>query len=190
MVTGLQPAWAAHAFRLDPARLPQQVGLASLETDGETEITVTHRGASVKRRLERSGLPLSIALPARAFKGIAVRAVDLDPEQAFVTIEMLHEDPALCVPLCLGHDLPAIASDWKIWAELMDLPMLLVTGEGQVESLEESMDAVDMRTPFARRPHALFAERRPRFLARRRLGHLGVRLMVAGQEIIARDPSI
>ena len=190
MSTGVQPAWAGHAFRLDPARLPQQVSYALRDYNGETEITVTHRGASVKRKLDRSGLPISIALPARAFKGVAVRAIDLDPEQTFVTIEMLHADPALCVPLCLGHDLPAIAEDWRRWAELMGLPMLLIDADGTIECLDETISEVDMRTPFARRHHAMFAERRPRFLARRRLGHLGVRLMVSGEEIIARDPAI
>lgn len=190
MSTGAQPAWAGHEFRLDPSRLPQALSYAARDDVGETEITVNRRGATLKRTLKRSGLPLHIALPARAFRGVAVRATETGPEHALVTLELLHEDEELCVPLSVGHDLPAIARDWQSWSELLDLPMMMIDAEGVVRTLEESAPALATGKARTRRPHAMLAERRPRFLARRRLGHLGVRLMVHGEEIIARDPRL
>lgn len=190
MSTGAQPAWAGHEFRLDPSRLPQALSYAARDDVGETEITVNRRGATLKRTLKRSGLPLHIALPARAFRGVAVRATETGPEHALVTLELLHEDEELCVPLSVGHDLPAIARDWQSWSELLDLPMMMIDAEGVVRTLEESAPALAPGKARTRRPHAMLAERRPRFLARRRLGHLGVRLMVHGEEIIARDPRL
>lgn len=190
MSTGAQPVWAGHEFRLDPARLPQELSYAARDDRDETTITVSRRGATLKRTLRQSGLPLHIALPSHAFRGVAVRATETGPEHALVTLELLHEDDELCVPLSVGHDLPQIARDWQIWSELLGLPMMMVEADGVARTLEESARALTVGEPQPRRPHALFAERRPRFLARRRLGHLGVRLMVHGEEIIARDPSL
>ena len=190
MSMGAQRAWSGHEFRLDPARLPQQLSYANRNDDGETVITVDRRGATLKRRLQKSGLPLHIALPANAFRGVAVRATETGPETAFVTLELLHDDEELCVPLCVGQNLPAIARDWQIWSELLGLPMMMVESDGVARSLEETASIVLDRPSQPRRHHSMLAERRPRFLARRRLGNLGVRLTVNGDEIIARDPRI
>lgn len=190
MSTGVQPAWAGHEFRLDPKRLPQELSYAARGDLDETTITVNRRGATLKRTLPQSGLPLHIALPARAFRGVAVRATDTSPEHALVTLELLHEDEDLCVPLSVGYDLPAIARDWQTWSDLLELPMMMIEGDGVARTLEESARGITFGDTQQRRHHSMFAERRPRFLARRRLGNLGVRLMVHGEEIIARDPSI
>lgn len=190
MSIGAQPAWAGHEFRLDPDRLPQELSYATRNGNGETTITVNRRGATLTRELAQSGLPLHIALPARAFRGVAVRATETGPDQALVTLELLHEDEELSVPLSVGHDLPAIARDWQAWSELLELPMMMIEMDGVARTLEESAQALVSGDAQPRRHHSMFAERRPRFLARRRMGNLGVRLMVRGEEIIARDPSI
>ncbi|WP_306119644.1 MULTISPECIES: DUF6101 family protein [unclassified Roseitalea] len=185
MTTGAQPAWAGQQFRLDPERLPQKLCYAT--QSGEVTITVDRNGATLKRTLPQSGLPLHVALPRRVFRGVVARATETGPESALVTLELLHDDEALCVPLTVGHDLNKIAHDWQHWSELLGLPMMMVEADGVARTLEESARAIIMGGSQPRRHHAMFAERRPRFLARRRLGNLGVRLTVAGQEIIARD---
>ena len=94
------------------------------------------------------------------------------------------------MPLSVGYDLPAIAKDWQVWSEMLGLPMMMIEGDGVARTLEESARTLMTGEPQPRRHHSMFAERRPRFLARRRLGNLGCRLMVNGEEIIARDPAI
>ncbi|MEO1746332.1 MAG: DUF6101 family protein [Pseudomonadota bacterium] len=182
-----QPFWAAHEFRLDPTRLPQRLSYAARTDGGEVDITVDVRGATLKRQLTMSGLPLNIALPNRAFRGVAARAMETGPESAIVTLELFHEDENLCVPLRVGHDLGAIVKDWQIWAEVLDLPMMIVDSDGVARDLDASAARVMTGQCNQRRHHAMFADRRPRFLARRRMGNLGVRLVVSGDEIIARD---
>lgn len=185
-MTGAQPVWAGNEFRLDPTRLPQKLSYASRNGKGEVDITIDRRGAVLKTKLENSALPLNIALPNRVFRGVAARAIETGVDTALVTLELLHDDENLCVPLRVGHELAEIAQDWQIWSELLDLPMILFDADGVARSLDESAASVDSRHPYPRRPPAIFADRRPRFLARRRMGTLGVRVMVAGEEIIAR----
>ena len=67
--TVLKPAWAGATLRLDPSRFPQQVTYALRGASGDVSITIDERGAVLRKILAGSGLPLSFALPARAFKG-------------------------------------------------------------------------------------------------------------------------
>ena len=187
MNTGLKPVWAGRNMRLDPFRLPQVVSYATNDAYGDVTFTIDQRGAVVRRVLSMSGLPALIALPAIAFRGVAARAME-DPEgNVTVTLELLHHDPMLSVPLLVADDLDDVAADWRAWADAYRLPMLLIEADGVARTLEESLGAAIKTLPVKeRRKGRTSTQRRPRFLARRRVGNLGVRLVVGGEEIIAR----
>jgi len=182
----LKPVWAGCDLRLDPFRLPQAVSYAGRDDLGDVTFTVDHRGVTMRRMLEGSRLPVSVALPARAFRGVAARAIEDGDGEVTVTLELLHNDPMLSVPLLVAHDLDDVAADWRAWAEAYRLPMLLVEADGVARTLEESLGLVKKGPPSPRRKGKVSNQRRPRFLARRKTGDLGLRLVVDGQEIIAR----
>ena len=187
MQTGLKPVWAGRNMRLDPFRLPQAVSYATRDEQGDVTFMIDQRGAVIRRILEKSGLPVTILLPARAFRGVAARALE-DPEgNVTVTLELLHNDPQLSVPLLVADDLDDIAADWRTWAEEYRLPMLLIEGDGIARTLEESLGAVKTAPIKQRRKRSASQPRRPRFLARRKTGDLGLRLIIGGEEIIARE---
>src|SRR5690606_40408785 len=135
--------------------------------------------------LDASGLPVSIALPARAFRGVAARAIEDGEGNVTVTLELMHADPMLSVPLLVAHDLENVAADWRAWSEAFKLPMLLVEADGVARSLDDTFGLVKKAPPTERRKGRVSLQRRPRFLARRKTGELGVRLIVDGEEIIA-----
>ncbi|PWE58017.1 hypothetical protein DEM27_02165 [Metarhizobium album] len=184
--TVMKPDWAETTLRLDPTRFPQQFTYAMHGASSDVTITIDERGAVMRKILPSSGLPLSIALPARAFKGVAARAIDHGNGEVTVTLELHHDDPSLCIPLLVAHDLCDIAADWRSWAASFRIPMLMVEADGVARPLEEHLG--DLRpTPVKnRRRHSFFANRRPRFLVRRRTGTLGVSMKIEGREIIAR----
>lgn len=186
MESGLKPVWAGRPLRLNPFHLPQAVTYAATGDEGDVTFTITERGAVMKRYLSLSSLPISVALPARAFKGVAARAVEDEEGAITVTLELLHSDPQLSVPLLVAHDLEDVAADWRAWAEAYRLPMLLVEVDGVARPLDETMGEVKISSPRERRQGRASYRRRPRFLARRRVGGLGLRLVVEGEEIIAR----
>lgn len=186
MNTRLKPVWAGRNMRLDPFRLPQVVSYAIRDEFGDVTFTIDQRGVVVRRRLEMSGVPAIIALPAKAFRGVAARAIEDDEGNVTVTLELLHNDPMLSVPLLVAHDLDDVAADWRAWADAYRLPMLLIEADGVARTLEESLGAVRKAPVRERRQGRASSARRPRFLARRKVGALGVRLVVDGEEIIAR----
>ncbi len=187
MNTGLKPVWAGRNMRLDPFRLPQVVSYATCDDFGDVTFTIDQRGAVVRRLLEMSGVPAIIALPAKAFRGVAARALEDGDGNVTVTLELLHNDPMLSVPLLVADDLDDVAADWRAWADAYRLPMLLIEADGIARTLEESLGAVRKAPVRERRQGKAANARRPRFLARRKIGSLGLRLVVDGQEIIARD---
>jgi hypothetical protein len=187
MKTGLKPVWAGRNMRLDPFRLPQVVSYATRDEQGDVTFVIDKRGATIRRVLKMSGLPATIVLPARAFRGVAACAIEDSEANVTVTLELLHNDPQLCVPLLVADDLDDIAADWRAWAEEYRLPMLLIEADGMARTLEESLGAVKTAPVKQRRKRRPLQPRRPRFLARRRTGDLGLRLVVGGEEIIARD---
>ncbi len=181
-----KPAWAGAQLRLDPGRFPQQVSYATRQDREGVTFTLDWRGAVLRKMLPQSRLPISVALPVRAFKGIAARAMDHGDGTVTVTLELHHEDSELCVPLLVAHDLEDIAADWNAWSEVYQLPMLMIEADGSVTPLAEQLGPVKTAAAKPRRRHAYFAGRRPRFLVRRNPGNLGIRLVLRGEEIIAR----
>lgn len=181
-----KPAWAGVELRLDPGQFPQQVTYATRQDRDGVTFTLDQRGAVLRKVLPQSGLPISVALPVRAFKGIAARAMDHGDGTVTVTLELHHQDSDLCVPLLVAHDLDDIAADWNAWSEVYQLPMLMIEADGSTTALEQQLGTVKTGGIKPRRRHSFFAGRRPRFLVRRNPGNLGIRLVLSGDEIIAR----
>ncbi len=173
-------------MRLDPFRLPQIVSYAGREDNGDVSMTIDRRGVVIKRKLPKSGLPLTIALPARAFKGVAARALEDESGAVTVTLELLHNDPQLSVPLLVADTLDDVAADWRAWSESLGLPMLLIESDGVARALEDTIGQVKVDASHTKRRRLGYSVKRPRFLMRRKTGDLGVRMVVAGEEIIAR----
>lgn len=186
MNTQLKPVWAGSNMRLDPFHLPQVVSYATCDAFGDVSFTIDARGATIVRTLERSHIPVTIVLPANSFKGVAARAIEDQDGEVTVTLELMHNDPMLSVPLLVASNLDDIAADWRAWAEAYRLPMLLVEADGIARTLEETIGQVKAAPSKERRKGRISMQRRPRFLARRKMGCLGLRLVVGGEEIIAR----
>jgi Family of unknown function (DUF6101) len=186
--TVTKPVWAGSTLRLDPQNFPQKLSYALKDSTGDVTITIDERGAVMRKTLPSSGLPLSIALPTRAFKGVAARAIDHGNGTVTVTLELYHDDADLCIPLLVAHDLDDIAADWRSWSEAFGIPMLMIEADGVARPLEAHLGDVKTQPVKERRRHSFFADRRPRFLVRRTTGTLGVSMKIEGREIIARSP--
>ena len=126
------------ALRIDPAYFPQKFSYVArgAAADNRIAVKLDQRGAVVRRNLPTSNLPFSIALPGRAFKGVAARAVAHVDGGITVTLELHHADPELCIPLLVAHDLEAIVADWQEWALLYDIPMLMVEADGAARPVD------------------------------------------------------
>ncbi len=184
---GDKPVWAASELRLDPFLLPQEVSYARREDSAEgVSFTVDIEGAVMKRKLN-CGLPLSMALPARAFRGVAARAFEGDDGKTTVTLELLHSDESMSVPLLVSDNLEDVAADWHSWSRTLRLPMLMIEPDGTVRKVQNTLGLLKIEHPTPRRRRHNAVKRRPRFLMRRKSGVVGDVTRLSAEEIIARN---
>lgn len=142
-----------------------------------TRYRLDARGAVVSRGDVARPIPMS------AFEGVAARAREAEDGTVTVTLELMHADAALSVPVLVARDLDDVAADWRGWARRTGLPMLMVEADGTVEVLDATP------RPLADAPHARRrgATRRPRFLVRRAVGSMGVSMRIDGTQMFPRD---
>lgn len=155
-------SWTGRNRRLDPSRLPETVSYTTRDDYGDVTFTLNQRGVVVRRRQDLSSVPAIIALPAKAFRGVAACAME-DPDGKFTAeLKLLHNDPMLTVPLLVSDDLELVATDWRAWAEAYRLPMLLLGADGIARTLEETLGA-NMNPPSPQRPqHGRRLDQAPR----------------------------
>ena len=151
-----KPVWANADLRLDPYALPQKMSYdrAGPKLSGglrgtEVEFTLNATGAVMKRDLD-CGLPLSMSLPSKAFKGVAARAYENEDGTNTVTLELLHHDRELSVPLCVSQIVEDAAADWHSWAKRLGLPMLLIDQNGNATVVKDH-SGISCQTPKPRR---------------------------------------
>lgn len=121
----------------------------------------------------------------RSYRGIAVRMVPTGGKLT-VVLELSHPDPKLTVPISVAENPEDIAQDWRMWSQNLNLPMLLFEADGSITRPVSTLGQIEIAPPKPRRMHSYFASRRPRFLARRKVGWPREQLPLAGREIIAR----
>ncbi|MCG6857017.1 MAG: DUF6101 family protein [Salaquimonas sp.] len=176
------PTIPAGKLRLDPYRLPQRVSAG--DQDGFS-YDIDRNGATVKRRLP-CGLKLALALPARAFKGIAARSIECEDGSYTVSLELMHHDRALCLPLLVSDDMDDIAADWHAWSRMMRLPMLIVGADAIARPVRKQLGAIMIETAVERRKRFATLKHRPNFLRRRKPGVVGPVVKITGEELVAR----
>ena len=160
------PEWAdGDAHRVDP----RAEGVRSFAM-GDARYRIDARGAVVTRGT------IARPLPARAFEGIAARAMEAEDGTVTVTLELMHADASLSVPVLVARDLHDVAADWRAWSARTGLPMLMVESNGSVEELDVSTPRVEDDAEAAPRP---------RFRARHAVG-LGIAMRIGGREAVAR----
>jgi hypothetical protein len=104
-----------------------------------------------------------------------------------VVVELMHRDPALSLPLVVADEPEDVAADWQAWGRALNLPLLVVTEDGTVKAPVDRIGALVVYESKPRRRYSFFADRRPRFLVRRKPGRAGPMERVTGREIIAPE---
>lgn len=180
-----RPAWAGRAFRLDPAALPASNKVASGIVAGNGEVAyIIEPGMIYIARHLPCGIPMTMRFSPRAFVAIAARTLPgARPGSMIATLELMHRDPALSLPLLVADNLDDIAADWTRWARLFNLPMAMVDAGGGVDFIDTVNGPVRLGQAKARRRRAVSTRRRPRFLMRRKMGSGELTGMVQGREI-------
>ncbi|MFK7902826.1 MAG: DUF6101 family protein [Nitratireductor sp.] len=173
----------ADQLRLDPYTISDRI---SFERAG-VSYTIDRMGVSVKKTLAKCGLPLSLALPAKSFKGVAARALQKDDGTTQVSLELHHHDPELCVPVLVADNMDDISADWHSWSRLLKLPMIIIDAQNIATAVRNELGMVMVEHPLERRKRVTTQKQRGWFLRRRKMGTVSGFKRIQANEIIARN---
>jgi hypothetical protein len=133
-------------------------------------IDVAREAVIIHRIVAR--VTMTIRVPAIAYRGVALRlTTGLSGGGVRCEVRLAHRDPDLSVLLAEGDDQAAIEARWRAWVGFFGLPALVERIDAG--ALEASLEVVENepRRPRPRRGGKASTPRRPRFLAKRKVGH-------------------
>lgn len=123
-------------------------------------------------------------------EGIAIRLVAQPGAAASERVEIVlaHPDRQRDVVLYAADHADDVIAEWQAWAARLLLPLMLEDVDGVRTVAFPQLGALRIGKPRPRRRKAILSGRRPRFLARRKMGIMPQRPKVlrGAREIIAR----
>ena len=168
---GGHSAGSSRSARLDPLALPVRFTANDAVADERVRHVELHRERVILRRAVQ-GMRVALNVPVTAFLGVAVRLIGAaDDAPGRVAVMLEHRDPALSIELFAAHDSNDVMAEWRLWARVLGLPLLVADGDGALNEPFPRLGAVRLKAPTARRRRrSPLARRRPKFLVRRRMG--------------------
>jgi hypothetical protein len=160
----LPPAGAkrrGRATKAQAASAPQQVTTACLRAeDGLKRVEISAEWICIRRRI--AGMETWVNVPTTSYRGVNLRAV---AEGGLFEIVLLHMDPSLEIVLTRTADDTDVIALWRSYGQKLSLPLLVEDAEGRLQPMEGHVQV----GPFSRRHGSPLKNRRPRFLARRKM---------------------
>jgi hypothetical protein len=188
MRSGGCTAGSSRVLRLDPFALPVRFAASDAAADGRVRDIELHRERVVVRRSVR-GMHMALNMPLTAFAGVALRVMAGEGGVDGVAVVLAHKDPSLVLPLFVTWDAEDALADWRSWAQVLGLP-LLVEDQGNLHEPFARIGQLRIERPRPRRRRrSVMKNRRPSILMRRSPGKLtdAPRVHRGEDEIIARN---
>ena len=138
--------------------------------NGPTEPVKT---VTVRKKLEKSGVPIKIKVPVDEFVGVAVSTTISEEGVLSSSIELVHGDPELNYRVFEEIGNANVVAEWQNWGRKLRLPLFIKAGDGNLLPYSQQVDGVALGMTTSRRKLAAEAGRRPRFLNRRKPGEGG-----------------
>ncbi len=152
---------AGHSTPAAGARAPA----ARVQTeDEERRVEIGSEWITIRRDI--CGIAARVNVPTQSYRGITLRAArDGLPFELALT----HVDASLEVVIARTEDDSDLIALWRHYGRSLGLPLLAEDSRGRLQAMEARGDD----GPFPRRHGSPLKNRRPRFLARRKVGIAG-----------------
>jgi hypothetical protein len=125
---------------------------------------------TVRKTLKKSGVTIKIKVPVADYHGVAIATTINDEGMLFSTIELVHSDEALNYRVFSEEGNNTVVAEWQNWGRHLGLPLYIRAGNGELISYSQQVGGVLLGDTTLRRKLGPDADRRPRFLNRRKLG--------------------
>ncbi|WP_240232417.1 DUF6101 family protein [Devosia lacusdianchii] len=125
---------------------------------------------TVRRMLEQSGVAIKVKVPVTEFIGVAVATAISEEGVLTSSIELVHADSELNYRVFEEEGNHSVVAEWQNWGKKLRLPLFIKAGDGNYMPYSQQVDGVMVGNSASRRKLVAEANRRPRFLNRRKPG--------------------
>jgi len=125
---------------------------------------------TVRKKLDQSGVTVKIKVPVDEFVGVAVITSISDEGELSSAIELVHDDSELNYRVFSEVGNANVVAEWQNWGRKLRLPLFIQSGDGKLMPYSQRVSGIVVGDEKSRRKLAIDANRRPRFLNRRRPG--------------------
>ncbi len=190
-MSGGMPSGSSRGLRLDPFALPARFWADDAGADESVRQVDLYRERVVVRRSVR-GMPMALNMPVSAYRGVSIRIIapNGDAARPSVAVVLEHRDPSLTLPLYVSQDGDEVNAEWRSWAQVLGLPLLVTNDDGSVEEPYARMGGVQLgEVGQRRRRRSALKRRRPTIPLRRAFGKVDASTPVHRdeREIVARN---
>lgn len=134
---------------------------------GDTEAVKT---VTVRKTLDKSGVAIKMKVPVSEYIGVAVSTSITEDGVLSSAIELVHDDADLHYRVFQEIGNNDVVAEWQNWGRKLQLPLFIKSGDGELLPYSQKVDGVVLGDTTTRRRTANQANRRPRFLNRRKPG--------------------
>jgi Family of unknown function (DUF6101) len=138
----------------------QVIAACAKAEDGRKMVEISDEWICIRRRI--AGLDTWVNIPTASYRGVTLRAAGT---QLF-EIVIMHMDASLEIVLTRTSDDTDIIALWRSYAATLRLPLLIEDQNGRLQPVDSSIS----RRSVERRLGSPLKNRRPRFLATRKVG--------------------
>jgi hypothetical protein len=138
----------------------QVIAACTKAEDGRKMVEIGDEWICIRRRI--AGMDTWVNIPTASYRGVTLRAAG---DQLF-EIVIMHMDASLEIVLTRTSDDTDIIALWRSYAAMLRLPLLIEDQDGRLQPVDASLP----RLSVERRLGSPLKNRRPRFLATRKVG--------------------
>ena len=132
------------------------------------EAQITAASIRITRRV--AGVSMIISVPTTCYRGVVLDLVK-SPGKARYRLQLVHRDGDLNVPLFEAEEGLDVIAEWMTWSRFFGLPRLIRTSSGRLAAFDRQLGSIFVGDGSSERRSAkTIISRRPRFLARRKMG--------------------
>lgn len=124
-------------LRLDPCQLPQKISFKGQNSVIHAVLTekniVIQRYVALHRKGNNTGNALFklqnnliYIVSLTSYKGVSAHRFKGGKNDNMIALMLVHKDPSLSIPLLISDNYDDVLLDWRLWADLYDLPMMVI----------------------------------------------------------------
>ncbi len=152
------------------ARPPLKMPSAAANDNGHAGLSAPEKTVTMRKKLDKSGVTIKVKVPVSEYYGVAVSTRINEEGVLSSAIELVHEDQDLNYRVFEEIGNTDVVAEWQNWGRKLRLPLFIRSGDGELMAYSQQVDGVMLGKTNIRRKTVNEANRRPRFLNRRKPG--------------------